>query len=203
MSEETEPDLMSEQTEPDLMSEETEPDPMSKETGPVVLVVMGVSGSGKTTIAEALAAELGWAFEEGDDLHPPANRAKMAAGEPLTDTDRWPWLDRVAAWIADRLASGESGVITCSALRHRYRDKLAGDGVAFVFLHGSRALIVDRLSRRAGHFMPGSLLDSQIETLEVPAADEHTVSVELGGTPTEEADRAMRALRDAGIVEPG
>lgn len=176
---------------------------MSEETGPVVLVVMGVSGSGKTTIAEAVAAELGWDFEEGDDLHPRANRAKMAAGEPLTDADRWPWLERVAAWIADQLATGDSGIITCSALRRRYRGKLAGDGVVFVFLHGSRALIADRLSRRVGHFMPGLLLDSQMETLEVPVADEHTVTVELGGTPTEEADRAIQALRGAGIVGPG
>jgi len=175
---------------------------MRQEIGPVVLVVMGVSGSGKTTIAEALAAKLGWNYEEGDDLHPPANRAKMAAGEPLSDADRWPWLERVAGWIADQLATGEPGIITCSALRRRYRDKLARDGVIFVFLHGSRALIADRLSRRAGHFMPGSLLSSQIETLEAPAADEQTVTVELGGSPADEADRAMRALRVAGIAGP-
>lgn len=169
---------------------------------PVVLVVMGVSGSGKTTVATALAELLGWDFQEGDDLHPEANRRKMARGIPLTDDDRWPWLDRIAEWISAKLRAGEPGIVTCSALRQRYRDRLAADGVVFVFLHGSRELIDDRLSRRAGHFMPESLLDSQLRTLEAPSEGKNTVVVELGGTAEEETARALKALRQRGLV-PG
>ncbi len=168
----------------------------------MVLVVMGVSGSGKTTVATTLAGLLGWDFQEGDDLHPEANRQKMAAGIALTDADRWPWLDRIADWISAKLRSGESGIVTCSALRQCYRDRLAADGVVFVFLHGSRQLIDDRLSRRAGHFMPESLLDSQLRTLEAPTEGRNTIVVELGGTPEEEAAHALRALRQRGVV-PG
>lgn len=169
---------------------------------PVVLVLMGVSGSGKTTVAVALAERLRWDFQEGDDLHPEANRQKMAAGIPLTDEDRWPWLNRIADWISAKLHAGESGIVTCSALRQRYRDRLSGDGVVFVFLHGSRELIDERLSRRTGHFMPESLLDSQFRTLEPPSDGKDTVVVELGGTPAEEAAHALNALRDKGFL-PG
>ncbi|MBM9467942.1 gluconokinase [Nakamurella leprariae] len=163
---------------------------------------MGVSGTGKTTLATGLAERFGWVFQEGDDLHPPANVAKMSSGQPLTDDDRWPWLDRVAVWIKDQLANGRSGVITCSALRRVYRDRLRRSGVVFVLLHGSREQITDRLAARRGHYMPLSLLNSQLATLELPGADEQAVIVPLGGTPEQELDAALDGLRQAGITVP-
>lgn len=166
---------------------------------PTVLVVMGVSGSGKTTVARALAAEFGWEFGEGDDLHPPANLAKMAVGHPLTDDDRWPWLDLISRWISDHLAARRSGVITCSALRRSYRDRLAAPGVVFLYLHGSPELIDQRMQHRSGHFMPESLLQSQLDTLEEPGPDERVVQVELGGSPAQEAARVVEVLRAQGI----
>ena len=152
---------------------------------PVVLVLMGVSGSGKTTIGELLAARLGWPYEEGDALHPPANVAKMHAGHPLDDADRAPWLAKVADWVDARLDAGECGVITCSALKHAYRDLIdrRGKGVEFVWLHGPRELIASRLATRQGHFMPASLLDTQFATLEEPVAGEPVLRVEIGATP--------------------
>ena len=152
---------------------------------PVVLVLMGVSGCGKTTVGELLAERLHWAYEEGDALHPPANVAKMHAGHPLDDADRAPWLAKVADWVDARLDAGESGVITCSALKRAYRDLIdrRGSGIEFVYLHGSRELIASRLSGRHGHFMPTSLLDSQFATLEEPAADEPAIRVEIGAAP--------------------
>lgn len=164
-----------------------------------VLVVMGVSGSGKSTVAKAVAQRLGWEFGEGDDLHPAENVQKMAAGRPLTDQDRWPWLDRVSGWIHQHLAAGRSGVITCSALRRSYRDRLAGTGVVFVYLQGSYELIDQRLRHRIGHYMPESLLRSQFDTLEEPAVDENAVMVELAGAPDEVVDRTILALRQRGI----
>ena len=145
---------------------------------------MGVSGSGKTTIGVELARQLGWPYLEGDDLHPPANVAKMHGGTPLTDEDRWPWLDAIKAWIDARLAEGGHGVVACSALRRAYRERLGvgRNGVAVVFLHAERALLADRLARRKGHFMPAALLDSQIATLEVPGPGEHPITVDIGGT---------------------
>src|SRR6201996_2067095 len=152
---------------------------------PVVLVLMGVSGCGKTTVAQVLAARLHWAFEEGDALHPQANVDKMAAGHPLDDADRAPWLAKVADWVDARLDAGQSGVITCSALKHAYRDLIdrRGGGIEFVYLHGSRELIASRLAGRQGHFMPASLLDTQFATLEEPAADEPAIRVEIGEPP--------------------
>jgi len=152
---------------------------------PVVLVLMGVSGCGKTTIAQVLAAHLHWCFEEGDALHPQANVDKMAAGHPLDDTDRAPWLAKVADWVDGRLDAGECGIITCSALKRSYRDLIdrRGEGVEFVYLHGSRELIASRLNARHGHFMPPSLLASQFATLEEPAADEPAIRVEIGASP--------------------
>jgi gluconokinase len=150
-------------------------------SGPVVLVVMGVSGSGKSTIARPVAQRLGWPFEEGDDLHPRANIEKMAAGHPLTDADRWPWLDAVRAWIDAQVGAGRSGIITCSALKRAYRDRLR-DGqpaVRFVYLKGDEALIHARLEGRRGHFMPPELLHSQFETLEPPTPDEHAIVVDI------------------------
>ncbi|HEX3346590.1 MAG TPA: gluconokinase [Acetobacteraceae bacterium] len=169
---------------------------MTPELEPQVLVVMGVSGSGKTTVAHKLAERLGWPFLEGDDLHPPSNVAKMASGIPLTDEDRLPWLHAIAAWIDERLAGHEPGVVTCSALKHAYRVILVGDRphVRIVYLQGGKALIARRLSNRKGHFMPPTLLDSQFATLEEPGPDEHPLVVHLGGSPDDEADAVIAAL---------
>lgn len=163
---------------------------------PAVLVLMGVSGCGKTTVAQCLAERLHWAFEEGDALHPPGNVAKMAAGHPLDDADRAPWLARVADWVDARLDAGECGVITCSALKRSYRAAIGrrGSGVEFVYLHGSRELIAARLATRHGHFMPASLLASQFATLEEPAADEPALRVEIGAPPAAVADDIVAAL---------
>ena len=135
---------------------------------------MGVSGSGKTTIAEGLADAEHWTLLEGDSFHPPANVAKMRAGTPLTDEDRLPWLRAIAAAIDADLARGVNAVVACSALRRAYRDILIGDrrDVRLLYLKGSKALIADRLKSRKGHFMPPSLLDSQFRTLEEPGPDE-------------------------------
>ena len=148
-----------------------------------VLVIMGVSGSGKSTIAALLATRLGWDLQEGDGLHSTANVAKMAAGIPLTDEDRVPWLDTVASWITAHTAAGLPGLITCSALKRTYRDRLRGDHVRFVYLRGSRKLIGGRLATRTDHYMPPSLLDSQIATLEPPGADENVLTVDVGSSP--------------------
>lgn len=136
----------------------------------MVVVLMGVCGCGKTTVGRALAAEMGWRFLDADDFHPEANVARMRAGVPLTDADRWPWLDRLAAESAAINARGEHAVLACSALRQAYRERLArGGDVRFVYLKGDRATIAPRLGARAGHYMPASLLDSQLATLEEPA----------------------------------
>lgn len=161
-----------------------------------VLVMMGVSGSGKTTIAKAVAERLGWPFQEGDDLHPAANVAKMHAGVPLDDDDRAPWLAAVAAWIDARLAAHEPGVVTCSALKHAYRDVLVGAraGVRLVYLHADKAVIERRLAARTGHYMPASLLDSQFATLEEPGAEEHALVVDVGGDVGQSVDGVLRGL---------
>jgi gluconokinase len=142
---------------------------------------MGVSGSGKSTIATALAARLGWTFEDGDKFHPASNVAKMRSGHPLTDEDRWPWLEAIADEIGRVCEAGGHVVIACSALKRAYRDILVRDraDVRFVFLDGSQALIADRLARRKGHFMPAGLLDSQFKTLEPPQADERPIAVSI------------------------
>lgn len=139
---------------------------------------MGVSGSGKSTVGARLAQRLGWDFAEGDDLHPAANVAKMAAGQPLTDADREPWLAAVAAWIDGELQAGRRGVITCSALKRHYRNQLRRTDVRFVYLRVARRELERRLAGRPGHFMPPSLLDSQLAALEPPAADEAALTVE-------------------------
>ncbi len=152
---------------------------------PIVLVLMGVSGCGKSTVAALLAGQLGWSFEEGDSLHPEANVQKMAAGEPLTDEDRWPWLAKVADWVEQTLDDGQDGIITCSALKRSYRDAInrRGSGVVFVFLSGSKETIAARLAVRRGHFMPTSLLDSQFADLEEPGPDEPEIRINVGPTP--------------------
>jgi carbohydrate kinase (thermoresistant glucokinase family) len=159
-----------------------------------VVVVMGVSGSGKSTVAGVLAGRLGWDLAEGDDLHPPSNVAKMAAGHPLTDADRWPWLRLVAGWITEHTAEGRPGVITCSALKRSYRELLRGDRVVFVYLAGSREQIARRMTARHGHFMPTALLDSQLDTLEPPGEDEQALTVAAGATPGEVAEEIIRRL---------
>jgi len=161
-----------------------------------VFIVMGVSGVGKSTIAEALAQKLGWKFQEGDDLHPPSNVQKMHAGVPLTDEDRAPWLAAIKRWIDARLAAGEPGVVTCSALKRRYRDTLI-DGranVRILYLHADESAIEDRIEHRTGHFMPASMLESQLHTLEAPAADEHAITIEVAGTVDETVSASIRAL---------
>ncbi len=142
---------------------------------------MGVSGSGKSTIAAALAARLQWTFEDGDRFHPASNVEKMRAGHPLSDEDRWPWLEAIADEIGRVCKAGGHVVIACSALKHAYRDVLlrARDDVRFVFLNGDQALIAERLARRKGHFMPPGLLDSQFKTLEPPEADERPITVSI------------------------
>ena len=156
-------------------------------TEPVIVVVMGVSGSGKTTVAVLLSAALGCQFQEGDDLHPPESVEKMHGGTPLTDTDRLPWLRKIAEEIDGWRARGESGVLTCSALKRSYRDIIIGgrSNVTLVFLKGSRDLIQKRMAARHEHFMPVGLLDSQFATLQEPTADEHPITVDVGGRPTE------------------
>jgi gluconokinase len=152
---------------------------------PRVIVLMGVSGSGKTTIGALLAGTLGWPYAEADAFHSPANVAKMAAGQPLTDEDRWPWLRAIGAWIDDRLARGERGVVSCSALKRAYRDLLRRPGVEVVYLRGSRDLVARRMAARQQHFFKPALLDSQFATLEEPAPDEGVVTVPIDGTPQE------------------
>jgi carbohydrate kinase (thermoresistant glucokinase family) len=151
-------------------------------TAPPLLLVMGVSGSGKTTVAKALAGALGWDFEEGDDLHPASNIAKMRAGIPLTDADRQPWLEAIGGWIDAQAAKARAGIVTCSALRRAYRDQLrhGRPQARFVFLDGPRDLIEARIEHRHGHFMPAALLDSQIATLEAPGPDEPVIRVDIG-----------------------
>jgi gluconokinase len=148
---------------------------------PCALVVMGVSGSGKSTIADHLARRLGWRYEDGDQFHPPANVVKMSAGHPLTDEDRWPWLQAIADEIDRACASGARAVIACSALKRAYRDILVHgrDDVRFVFLNGTRDLIAARLAARKGHFMPPGLLASQLSTLERPGANEQPIIVSI------------------------
>jgi gluconokinase len=148
---------------------------------PCALIVMGVSGSGKSTIASALADRLSWTFEDGDRFHPASNVAKMSAGHPLTDEDRWPWLNAIADEIDRVCRAGERVVIACSALKRTYRQVLlrGRSDVRFVFLDGSQALIAERMARRKGHFMPPGLLDSQFKTLEPPQADEDPIIVSI------------------------
>lgn len=155
---------------------------------PKVIVIMGVSGCGKTTLAEGLHNLLGWPYQEGDLLHPPANVAKMAAGIPLTDADRLPWLTACHDWLLKRVVSGQGGILTCSALKRSYRDLLRSDGaegIVFVYLEIPEDTLYDRLKRRRGHYMPASLLPSQLATLEPPTPDEHPIVVHLEATPAE------------------
>ena len=169
---------------------------MSPIAKPRVLVVMGVSGSGKTSVAESLRDKLGWVFQEGDKLHSKENVAKMSAGIPLTDEDRWPWLDTCAAWIHERCVAGEGGLLTCSALRHSYRQRLGegAPGVWFLYLQVSEEVLRDRLAKRRGHYMPSSLLASQLQTLEEPTDDEPALTVPVERTVDETVADVIAAL---------
>lgn len=163
-----------------------------------LLVVMGVSGAGKTTLGTRLAEQLDVAYADADDFHPAANVRKMAAGQPLDDADRAPWLDAIADWLARHADSG--GVVSCSALKRQYRDRLrkASPHVFFVHPHGPEELLAQRMSGRSDHFMPSTLLRSQLDTLEPLEPDEPGVRVSVEGTPDETAERALAALPNAG-----
>jgi carbohydrate kinase (thermoresistant glucokinase family) len=163
---------------------------------PAVLVLMGVSGSGKSTIAFELQRVLGWKFQEGDDLHPPVNVAKMRAGRPLNDHDRLPWLRAVARWIDERLAAHEPGIITCSNLKRAYRQITIGNrpGVRLIYLKGDERLIHDRIVKRHHAYMPPSLLRSQLETLEEPGPDEHPIVAIVHGDVAATALEILRNL---------
>jgi carbohydrate kinase (thermoresistant glucokinase family) len=157
---------------------------------------MGVSGAGKSTIARELEARLGWQFEEGDSLHTEANVARMHAGIALTDADRQPWLESVAAWIDGQRAARQPGIITCSALKRSYRRIVVGDRpeVRLVYLRGSREVMADHLAKRSGHFMPASLLQSQIDALEEPGPDEDPLTVDVGPPASDVAEQIIRQL---------
>lgn len=168
-----------------------------------IVVVMGVAGSGKSTVARALAEQEGWTMLEGDSFHPPANIAKMKAGTPLTDEDRWPWLRAIAAKEDELRAAGKSAVVACSALKRAYRDILIGDRpqTLLLYLRGSRELIGERMRARKNHFMPPALLISQFATLEEPEPDERPIIVDVEGSSeavtAEALERLNVWLRDA------
>jgi gluconokinase len=169
-----------------------------------VLIVMGVSGSGKSTVGGLLASRLHWEFEDADWFHPASNVEKMHKGVPLTDDDRFPWLNAVAAWIDATRQSGGHGVIACSALKRRYRDILIGDrsDVRLVYLQGDEGLIARRIATRHEHFMPSSLLHSQFEALEEPGPDESPVVVSIEPTPREIVSNVMAVLVGEKAVPP-
>jgi gluconokinase len=171
--------------------------------GPVQhIVVMGVAGVGKSTVAKGISTVTGWTFAEGDAFHTPENVEKMRSGQPLTDEDRWPWLRRIGAWMSDEIAAGRSGVVTCSALRRAYREVLreGRPEVRFCHLAAGEELVADRMTRRVDHFMPATLLRSQYETLEPLEPDEPGVVVPVDGTTAAVLDRALIEL---GIAPTG
>jgi gluconokinase len=169
------------------------------------IVVMGVSGSGKSTVAQGLVDRLGWEFAEGDDFHPPANVEKMRAGQSLDDDDRWPWLRRLADWIGERERSGRSVVVTCSALKRSYRDLLRDGQPSVWFAHvtADPDVLRERVSSRSGHYMPVSLLESQLATLEPLQDDEPGARVSGAGAPDDVVAELLAVLEEErGIPRP-
>jgi carbohydrate kinase (thermoresistant glucokinase family) len=163
------------------------------------IVVMGVSGAGKSTVGRIVAVRLGCPFRDADSFHPHANIEKMSRGEPLTDADRWPWLNAIAAWIAEHRAAGTTCVVTCSALKRAYRDIVTNRqsaDVRLVYLKGDFDLIEARLKARTGHFMPPALLKSQFDALEEPGVDEHPITVSIDATPEEIAGEVLTKLHN-------
>lgn len=158
---------------------------MMRTLEPVVVVLMGVSGCGKSTIGSGLSQALGWPFRDADSFHPPANIEKMSRGVPLDDADRWPWLAAIAQWIDTRNAAGAAGIVSCSALKRAYRERIVGarEGVRLVYLKGDMRLIAERLAERKGHFMPTALLQSQFDALEEPSAGERHLVVDIAAPP--------------------
>jgi gluconokinase len=165
-----------------------------------IILLMGVSGSGKSTVGTLLAGRLGWTYAEADGFHPAANIAKMASGHPLTDADRRPWLAAIGAWIDAQAVAGRPGVVTCSALKRAYRDQLhtGRPQVRVVYLKGSRDLIGGRLAARHGHFFSAAMLDSQFADLQEPAPDEDVLVVPIGGTPEAIVEEILTRLPVAG-----
>ncbi|MCQ8239951.1 gluconokinase [Rhizosaccharibacter radicis] len=161
---------------------------------------MGVSGSGKSTVALQLHERLGWPFQEGDDLHPPENVAKMSASIPLTDEDRKPWLARCARWVRQHQEADGGGILTCSALKRAYRNQLVDHmpGVFFLYLKVPEAVLRARMAHRKGHYMPAGLLPSQLQTLEEPADDEPVIRVQVADTADATVEAALSALRASG-----
>jgi gluconokinase len=160
-----------------------------------IIMVMGVSGSGKTTVGALLAGQLGWPYAEADSFHPVANIEKMAAGHPLTDEDRRPWLAAIGAWIDGQIAAGQPGVVTCSALKRAYRDQLRRPQLQLVYLQGSRELIAGRLAARHGHFFTAAMLDTQFADLEEPEPDEDALIVSVAGTPEHIVEEVLAKVR--------
>lgn len=157
---------------------------------------MGVSGSGKTTVGKLLGERLGLPYRDGDDLHPQANIDKMAAGHPLTDEDRWPWLKLIGRWLSDHT---DGGIIGCSALKRSYRDLIRkyAPGVCFVHVHGSHELLHERMYHREGHFMPAALLDSQLATLEMLGDDEYGELFDIADEPAQVTEAVVNWLQDS------
>jgi gluconokinase len=165
----------------------------------MIIVIFGVSGAGKTTVGKMLAEQLGWRFLEADDFHLAANIEKMRNGHPLTDEDRWPWLNSLHKQIEQLLSAGENSVLACSALKRAYRDRVRVSAeIKFVFLRGDYALVEEQLRSRHGHFMNAALLQSQFDDLEEPQPDENVLTIELGRTPEEIVERIEAKLNLAG-----
>jgi gluconokinase len=159
-----------------------------------IVLVLGVAGSGKTTVGAMLAGRLGWQYADADDFHPVANVEKMAHGHPLTDADRWPWLHAIASWIDVQIAAGQPAVVSCSALKRAYRDVMRRPEVQMVYLHGSPGLIAARLTSRQGHFFKREMLDGQFATLQEPEPDEGVITVSIDGTPLQVVDAILAQL---------
>jgi gluconokinase len=158
---------------------------MNGDKPPVVIVLMGVSGCGKSTVGTELSQALGWPFRDADSFHPPANVEKMSQSIPLTDDDRWPWLDAIGAWMDEHLARGEPGIVSCSALKRAYRARIGAkrQGVRLIYLLGSQDMIASRLAARTDHYMPPALLESQFATLEEPGPEERALVVGIAMPP--------------------